>query len=88
MLFEIRNSKFDTIMGQPHSLGRFIFIAGVILAGVGLLLQSGFKLPWLGRLPGDIAIRRDGFSFYVPLTSCLVISTLLSAIFWIIGRFR
>ena len=63
-------------------------ILGALLAVVGLLLLSGFRLPWLGHLPGDIAIRRDGCSFYFPLMSCLVISALLSAIFWLIGRFR
>ena len=63
-------------------------ILGALLAVVGLLLLGGFRLPWLGHLPGDIAIRRDGFSFYFPLMSCLVISALLSAIFWLIGRFR
>ena len=71
-----------------QGLGRALVILGAVLIVAGLLLLSGFKLSWLGHLPGDIAIRRDGFSFYVPLMSCLVISALLSLIFWIIGRFR
>ena len=71
-----------------QGMGRVLVVLGALILGIGLLLLSGFTLPWLGHLPGDIAIRRDGFSFYVPLTSCLVISALVSAIFRLIGHFR
>ncbi len=75
-------------MSELQSLGRLLVTVGMLFVAAGLLLLSGFKLSWLGHLPGDIAIRRDGFSFYFPLMSCLVISALVSAIFWLIGRFR
>ena len=71
---------------QP--LGRMLLLLGMVLVAVGVILQWGPKLPWLGRLPGDIAIRRDGFSFYVPLTSSLIVSAVVSLILWMIGRFR
>jgi len=71
---------------QP--LGRALIFLGVLFAGVGVVLLIGPKIPWLGRLPGDIYINRDGFSFYFPLTSCLVASALLSAAFWLFNRFR
>jgi len=71
---------------QP--LGRALIFFGVILAGCGLLLLMGPKIPWLGRLPGDILIQRGRFSFYVPLASCLAASLLLSVLLWVIGRFR
>ena len=71
---------------QP--LGRALIFLGVILTGFGLVLLIAPKIPWIGRLPGDILIRRDGFSFYFPLTSCLLASVLLSALLWIVGRFR
>ena len=71
-----------------HPLSRVLIVAGLVLVGAGLWLLAGPALPRLGRLPGDIAIRRDHVSFYVPLTSCLLASGLLSLIFWLIGRFR
>ncbi len=71
---------------QP--LGRALMVVGVILAGFGLILLLAPKVPWLGRLPGDILIQRERFAFYFPLASCLLASLLLSLLFWLIGRFR
>lgn len=71
---------------QP--LGRALIFFGVILTGFGLLLLMAPKMPWLGRLPGDILIQRERFSFYFPLASCLLASLLLSVLLWVIGRFR
>ena len=71
---------------QP--LGRAFIFLGVIFAAVGLILLLGPKVPWIGRLPGDIAIQRDGFSFYFPLTSCLLASALLSLLLWLFGSHR
>jgi len=71
---------------QP--LGRALILLGVILTGFGVVLLIAPKVPWLGRLPGDILIERERFSFYFPLASCLLASLLLSAIFWFIGRSR
>jgi len=71
---------------QP--LGRALIFFGVLLAGCGLLLLMAPKIPWLGRLPGDLLIQRGRFSFYVPLASCLAASLLLSVLLWVIGRFR
>ena len=73
--------------GLP-SLGRLLLVLGLGLVGVGLLVMACSKLPWLGRLPGDIAIRRNGFSLYVPITTCLVISAAMSLVMWCLGRFR
>ena len=69
-------------------LGKLLILFGVILVGLGLLLTLAGKIPWLGRLPGDIAIRRDHFSLYFPLTSCLLASIVISVILWIVGRFQ
>ena len=71
---------------QP--LGRVLILIGVILIGFGLLLLVIPKLPWLGRLPGDIVIQRDRMTFYFPLASCLLASLLLTLLLWILGRFR
>ena len=71
---------------QP--LGRALIFVGVILTGFGLVLLLTPKIPWLGRLPGDILIRREQFSFYFPLASCLVASLILSLLLWLVGRFK
>ena len=67
-------------------MGRFLFTIGIILAAAALLWPFLARLG-LGRLPGDIAIRGEHGGFYFPIVSCLVISLLISAIFWLIGRF-
>lgn len=64
---------------------RILIIIGVMLIAVGLLWPWLSKLG-LGRLPGDIVIRREGFSFYFPIVTCLVISAVLSLIFWLFRR--
>ena len=71
---------------QP--LGRALIFVGVILTGFGLVLLLTPKIPWLGRLPGDILIRRAQFSFYFPLASCLLASAILSLLLWLAGRFK
>lgn len=71
-----------------HSLGRALVSLGLILVGSGVLLALAAKLSWLGRLPGDLVIRRDGFTLYVPLASSLLASVLISLVIWLIGRHR
>jgi hypothetical protein len=58
---------------------------GAVAFLVGALLATGVKIP-LGRLPGDIVIRRDGGSFYFPIVTCLVLSGFLSLISWCLRR--
>ena len=71
---------------QP--LGRALILFGVILTGFGVILLVAPKIPWVGRLPGDILIQRERFSFYFPLASCLLASVLLTLLLWLVGRFR
>ena len=71
-----------------HALGRALIALGLVLATLGALLTFGPGLSWLGRLPGDISISRDGFSLYFPITSCLLISALISLVFWLMKRWR
>lgn len=68
--------------------GKTLVIAGLVLVGVGLLLQVAPSVPLLGRLPGDIRIERPGFRLYVPITTCLVLSLLLSVVLWLFSRGR
>jgi hypothetical protein len=67
-------------------LGRTLIISGIVLAVLGGLILLSSHIPWLGKLPGDIRIKRDGFSFYFPLTTCIVISILLTLILRLLGR--
>ncbi|WP_223173788.1 DUF2905 domain-containing protein [Gloeobacter kilaueensis] len=64
-----------------------MFAVAVVALGSALLVSDGgFRLYPLGRLPGDIVIRRESFTFYLPLMTSILLSVLLSAIFWGIGR--
>jgi len=68
--------------------GKLLIILGILSVVSGLvLLYSGDKLKWLGRLPGDIRIQRDHFKFYAPITTMLLVSVLLSLLLYIIGKF-
>ena len=69
-------------------MGRALLCIGVIIAACGLLLMMTPKVPWLGRLPGDVVIERSGFHFYFPLTSCVLASIVISIVLWLIRRFR
>ncbi|HXV07187.1 MAG TPA: DUF2905 domain-containing protein [Burkholderiales bacterium] len=64
---------------------RLLIVLGVILLAVGLLWPWLSKLG-LGRLPGDIRIERDGFGFYFPLTTGLIVSIVISVILWLLRK--
>lgn len=51
------------------------------MAGIGLILLVAPKIPWLGRLPGDLMVKKNGFRLYFPLTTCIIISILLTVLF-------
>jgi len=68
------------------SLGKMLILFGVVLALLGGLLLLADKIPFLGRLPGDIVIRREHRSFYFPLTTSIVISILLTLLFSLFSR--
>lgn len=59
-------------------LGRMLMLAGAALVVVGALLSFGGKIPWLGRLPGDIVIEREHVRFYFPIVTSILISIVLS----------
>ena len=67
-------------------VGKILFVTGLLLAVLGLLIWSGFGRGWLGQLPGDIRVSRGNFSFYFPLVTCLVISAVLTLLFWLFRR--
>ena len=69
-------------------LARTIVIIGLVLVGVGFFLQLFPSMPFLGKLPGDIRIERPGFTLYIPITTCLLVSAVLSGSLWILSRWR
>jgi hypothetical protein len=68
------------------SLARVLIVCGVVLALLGGLLLLAGKIPFLGRLPGDIIIHRENWSFYFPLTTSILLSILLTLLFSLFGR--
>jgi hypothetical protein len=66
--------------------GKLLIILGLALATAGLLLTFTGKIPLIGKLPGDLRIERENFTFYFPLGTCLLLSLLLSLIFWLFRR--
>jgi len=71
----------------PSQLGKFLVIAGVLLVAIGLLLMAGAKFPFfhLGRLPGDIVYKGKHVQFYFPIVTCLLLSAVLTLVFWVIS---
>lgn len=64
-------------------MGRFLILAGLVIAGVGLLMTLGLPL---GRLPGDFQVRRGNFSFYFPLATSILVSLVLTLVMMFFGR--
>ncbi len=73
-------------MSPLGSLGKIFIIIGAIIAVIGIILVLGDKIPWIGRLPGDIIIKRDKFTFYFPLLTSIIISLLLTLLFYLFRK--
>ncbi len=69
-----------------QALGRMLIGMGLVLIVLGALLLLGGKIPYLGRLPGDIVVQRESFRFYFPLTTSILLSLLLTVLFSLFGR--
>jgi hypothetical protein len=67
-------------------LGKLLIGFGIVMIVVGGVLLLAGKVPWLGRLPGDIHIERENWSIHIPLVTCLIISLLLTLLFSFFGR--
>ncbi len=61
-------------------IGKIIIFIGLLLVAIGLVCMMGNKLPFIGKLPGDIVIERKNYSFYFPVTTCIIISIILTFI--------
>jgi hypothetical protein len=68
-------------------MGRILIALGLVLLVVGVVVQWGPGIP-LGRLPGDLRIERPGFTLYVPITTSIVVSVVLSGVMWLVSKFH
>jgi hypothetical protein len=69
-------------MDQPtfQTLGKTLLLVGGILVILGLVFLLGGKIPFLGKLPGDISIKKEGLSIYLPIATCIVLSIALTIV--------
>ena len=71
-----------------QDLGKLLVALGIGLALVGLWLWSGVGRNWIGRLPGDIHVTRENFSFHFPLVTCWLVSVCLTLVLWLINKLK
>lgn len=73
-------------MNGIENIGKIFVITGFIIIAIGALLILSGKISWLGRLPGDILIQKKNFTLYFPIATSIIISILLTLIFWLFFR--
>ena len=69
-----------------NDLGKMLVVIGVLMTVAGVILWSGLGKGWLGRLPGDINYVKGGFSLHFPVTTCLLLSALLTIVLWVFRK--
>ncbi|MFL5646795.1 MAG: DUF2905 domain-containing protein [Chloroflexota bacterium] len=75
-------------MDDLEPLGRALVVIGLFITVLGAIMLLTPRVPWLGRLPGDIVIHRDDLTIYIPITTMLIVSVVLSVVLNLIGRGR
>ncbi|MDD5173979.1 MAG: DUF2905 domain-containing protein [Candidatus Omnitrophica bacterium] len=71
---------------ELNAIGKILILFGSILLLAGGLLMVGGKIPWLGKLPGDIFIQKNNFTFFFPIMTCVIISLALSLVYILLRR--
>jgi hypothetical protein len=71
--------------GIQH-IGKFLILLGLLISAIGGLLLLSGKFPWIGSLPGDILIQKKNFTFYFPLATSILLSLILTLLFWLLGK--
>jgi hypothetical protein len=69
-----------------RDIGKMLFVAGLVMAVAGFIIWRTGGLGGLGRMPGDISVERPGYSFYFPVTTCIVVSIVLTLLMWLFRR--
>lgn len=67
-------------------IGRILIFTGIIIVVIGGLLLLSGRIPWIGRLPGDIIIERKNFTFYFPIATSILLSIIITLVLWLTGR--
>lgn len=65
--------------------GKFIVLVGLVIAGVGVVMMFFDKIPLVGKLPGDISIKKENFQLYIPITTSVLLSVAASLIVWVLS---
>ncbi len=73
-------------MFDVHNFGKLLIFIGITLVLVGIMFTFTGKIPWLGKLPGDIYIKKENFTLYFPLATSILLSIALSLAMFFIGR--
>ena len=69
-------------------LGKVLLVTGLVIAAAGLVLMFSDRIPWLGKLPGDITIEKGNFRIYAPITTCILLSVVISLVLWVLSLLR
>ena len=69
-----------------QGMGKLLVILGILLVIIGLAFMFGDKIPYIGRLPGDIYVKKERFAFYFPITTSIIISIILTILFSIFKK--
>jgi hypothetical protein len=65
--------------------GKFIVLLGLVIAGVGVVMMFFDKIPLIGKLPGDISIKKENFQLYIPITTSVLLSVAASLVVWVLS---
>ena len=75
-------------MSEFSSFGKGLVLMGLILTAAGVFLWIGGKIPFLGRLPGDIRVEGPNSKFYFPVVTCLLLSAVGSLVLWLLSKLK
>jgi hypothetical protein len=71
-----------------HTFAKVLIVTGVILIIIGLIFLFGYKIPYIGKLPGDIVIRKKNFTFYFPIMTILVLNLVFFVVMYIVRKLK
>jgi hypothetical protein len=80
------NKKLLLMVPEFHQFGKLLIYAGIFLLVLGVLFFFGDKIPFLGKLPGDIYIKKKNFTFYFPIVTSILLSLLISLIIYLFKK--
>ena len=84
--YTLRRKEKNNVSDNIYLLARLLIIIGIIAVAMGGLLLLAGKIPWLGRLPGDIVIQRKNVTFYFPIVTSVILSIVITVILWLLER--